>query len=104
MNMPGHALRSDFRMSTQVVQGISVGNRVVLLVRKGGCFARSRLLHPQPAIDDREDVMRREIVWVNGLHRLIFGARLVVFLFLIQREAELAMSIAGARKLRDHRA
>src|SRR5208337_3617324 len=76
--VPGHALRSNFRMLSQKFQRISAGSRIVLLVSESSGFARGLGLHAQAAINDGKDIVRRQVVGVDRLQRLVLGASLGV--------------------------
>ena len=69
------------------------------MIGEGRGLARRLLLHAEPAIDDRKNVVRRQIVGIDRLQGLVLRSRLVVLMLLIKRESKLAMRIARAREL-----
>ncbi len=97
--MPGNALLGDLMMLAKVFEGVGAGGGVVLLVGEVGGFDGCLVLHAEAAIDDGEVVVRGEVVGIDGLHVLVFGAGEVVFVLLVERESKLAMGVAGLREL-----
>jgi len=94
VDVPRNALLRNFMMFAQKFQGEGTGGWIVLLVGKVRCLNAGFVLQPKPPIEDGEVVVRGQVIGVNALNLLVFRAGEVIFVLLVEREAELAMGVA----------
>ena len=68
-------------------EGVGAGGGIVFLVGEGCGLAGGLVFHAETAVDDGEDVVRSEVVGVDGLEVLVLDAGLIVFALLVEGEA-----------------
>ena len=83
-------------MLVEVVEGEDVGAGIVFLVGEDGSLLGGFVFEAEAAVHDGEDVVGGEVVGIDGLDDLVFGSCLRVLVLLIEREAQLAVGVAGA--------
>src|SRR5579875_2426390 len=90
VHVPGYALNRNLRVFTQIVERVSGRTGIDLLGGEQGGLLGGFLLHPEPAIDDGQTVVSREIVGIDRLQGFKLLFRLLVFMLLVVRDAEFA--------------
>ena len=101
VGVPGDALGGDLVVLAEELEGVGAGGGIVLLVGEGCGFAGGLFFHAETTIDDGEDVVRGEVVGIDGLEVFVLDAGFVVFALLVEGEAEFAVGVAGAWELGD---
>ena len=96
VDVPGDGFGGDLVVLAEELEGVGAGGGIVFLIGEGDGFTGGLFLHAEAAIDDGENVMRGEIIGVNGLEGLVLDAGFIVFALLVEREAEFAVCVAGA--------
>src|SRR6202789_1165230 len=100
--MPWHTFSRNFRMLTQVIEGVCRRRGVDSFYRVEGSFLCRLLLHTHASIQNRKVVVRSEVIRIDGLKRLELLHGFVAAVLLIVRDTELSASISRVRILRDH--
>ncbi len=98
MRVPGDALAGDLAVLAEIVEGVAVGGGIVFLIGEDGGLFGGFIFDAETAVQDGEDVVSGEIVGIDGLDDLVLGASLRIFVLLVEREAEFAVGVAGARE------
>ena len=98
VGVPGDAFAGDLVVLAEVIEGEGVGGGIVFLVGEDGGLLGGFFFDAEAAVEDGEDVVSGEVVGIDGLEDLVLGAGLVVFALLVEREAEFAVGVAGARE------
>src|ERR1700689_5418540 len=99
MNVPRDAFVRDFRMAAEERKRTSERFRIGLFSLKQRLLFLSLIPHAHSSVEDREIVVRRNVVWVDCFERLKLLQRIFVIVPLKIGDAELASRVARLWKL-----
>ena len=94
MHMLRNTLDRYLRVLAKKVERVRGCSGIELLGNELGLFLRSLLIHFHAAVDDRQVVVRRQIIRVDLLHGLKLFSRRRVVVLAIKGEAKIAPGIA----------
>ena len=72
------------------------------MICEDGSLLTCLIFGAEATIEDGEDVMGGQVVGVDRLDDLVFGARLLVLVFLVKGETQLAVGISRTRERASH--
>src|SRR6267378_4805818 len=98
MCVPDDAFVCDLSMFLEKFKGVGACGRIILLVREHCGLLFGKVFQTESAVNDREDVVGRQIIWIDGLDLFIFDSGQIVFMELVVGKSQFAMGISGSRK------
>src|SRR5580704_1742598 len=84
VGVPRDALGCDLLVLTEEFEGVGAGGGIVLLISEGCGFAGGLVFHAETTVDDGEDVVRGEVIGIDGLEVLVLDAGFIVFALLVE--------------------